>query len=314
MEERITKTVSIIVPCYNAERHIRRCIDGVLAQRYPHREIVIVDDASTDGTRAILSAYPDVKVVEYGENRGPAYARNRGIAASGGDLLVFLDSDCEVDDPDWLGRHVAAHADDADVIVGGGIHGVGRGVVARADRYCHWLTNIPHSERRVISLGTPRRRVRFSRHLVTTNMSLSRATWTRVGAFDETLPTGEDVEFCERALVRGLSLRFEPDIVVRHHDRECLGDFVRCFFRAGLDRVPARRRHHSQYSRLLPNGIVSSLLLAIPIGLLAPAQPIRAWWPYDRRVVLYYPFIVLACSAMALGIVRYWMRERQARA
>jgi len=297
------------VPCYNAARHLRRCLDSLLAQDYPDREIIVVDDASTDESRAMLREYPDVKIVEYGENRGPAYARNRGIDASGGDLLVFLDSDCEVTDPHWLADHVAAHTV-PNIIIGGGIHGVGRGLVARADRYCHWLTNIPHSARREVSLGTPRRRVRFSRHLVTTNMSVTRATWTRVGAFDETLPTGEDVEFCERAVTSGVTLRFEPDIVVTHYDRERLADFVRCFYRAGLDRVPARVRHRSQYHSLLPRGIVSSLLLLIPIALLAPAQAIRAWWPYDRRVALYYPFITLACFAMALGIARYWIRER----
>ena len=305
--------VTVVVPVYNAERHLRRCLDGLVRQTYPHREIVVADDGSTDGSRAVTRDFGEIKVVEYGENRGPAHARNRAVEASGGDLLVFIDADCVVDDPGWLERHVRAHDGVEDAIVGGGVDGMGRGLVARADRYCHWLTNIPRSERRVCSAATPRRRIRFSRHLVTTNMSVRRSTFGRVGPFDETLATGEDVEFCERALTRGISLRFEPDVVVRHHDRERLRDFVRCFYRAGLDRVPARRRHRSQYHGLLPRGVLSSLLLCVPIGVLAPAQPIRAWWPYDRRVVLYYPLIALASFAMALGILGYWTRARSRR-
>ena len=305
-------SVSVIVPCFNGERHLRRCLDGLTRQTYPHYEIVVVDDASTDGTLGILKEFASVKVVQNAENRGPAFSRNRGIEASGGEVLVLLDADCEVDDVAWLARHVEAQAARPRIIVGGGIVGVGRGMVARADSYCHWLTNIPHAETRAVSLATPRRRIRFSRHLVTTNMSLPRELWLDVGPFEEGLRTGEDVEFCERAIARGCTLWLQSDIVVRHHDRERLRDFFVCFYSVGRDRVPVRRRHHSQYEALLPRGVVSSLLLCVPIGLLAPLQTLRAWLPYDKRVVMYYPLIALGSFAMALGIVRYWMDQRRA--
>lgn len=304
--------VSVIIPCYNAERQIRACLDGLGRQDYGDFEIVVVDDGSADSTLSVLKEYAGIKVVECAENRGPAFARNRGIEASGGDLLVFLDSDCVTDDPEWLSRHVRVQSGLFHTIVGGGIQGIGEGIVARADRYSHWLTNIPYSRRRVRSLSTPRRRVRFSQHLVSTNLSIKRSTLLRIGLFDESLRTGEDVELCERALRLGVTLRFEPDIVVKHHDRESLGEFFRCFYRAGIDRVPARRRHQSQYHYLMPRGILSSLLLLLPIGLLAPLQPMRAWWPYEKRVVLYYPLIAIASFAMALGILHYWRTQRNA--
>ena len=305
-------SVSVIIPCHNAEHHIRTCLEGLHRQDYGDFEIVVVDDGSTDSTPAMLKEYPDIKLVECPENLGPAAARNRGVEAGGGDLLVFLDSDCAVEDPGWLSAHARAQSTLVDTLVGGGIEGIGDGIVARADRYCHWLTNIPHSRPRVVSSSTPARRIRFSRHLVTTNLSLKRDTLRRIGPFDESLRTGEDVEFCERAVARGMTLRLEPSIVVKHHDRESLAEFFCCFYRAGIDRVPARRRHRSRYYRLMPVGVVSSLLLAVPIGLLAPLQPIRAWWPYDKRVALYYPLIALASFAMALGIVHYWRTQRTA--
>jgi len=304
--------VSVIVPCFNGERHLRRCLEGLTRQAYPDYEIVVVDDASTDGTPGILKEFPSVKVVQNAENRGPAFSRNRGIEASGGEVLVFLDADCEVDDAAWLAKHVEVQAARPGTIVGGGIVGVGKGVVARADSYCHWLTNIPHAKKRAVSHATRRRRIRFSRHLVTTNMSLTRERWLNVGPFEEGLRTGEDVEFCERAVAHGFTLWLQSDIIVRHHDRERLRDFFVCFYRVGRDRVPARRRHDSQYQALMPRGVVSSLLLCVPIGLLAPLQTLRAWLPYDKRVVLYYPLIALGSFAMALGIVRYWIDERRA--
>jgi hypothetical protein len=110
---------------------------------------------------------------------------------------------------------------------------------------------------------------------------------------------------------RGFTLWLQPDITVQHHDRARLREFFRCFYRVGRDRVPARNRHRSQYHALMPRGVVSSLLFCVPIGVLAPLQPVRAWFPYDKRVVLYYPLIVVASFAMALGIVRYWIEQRK---
>lgn len=306
--------VSVVIPAYNAARHLRGCLESVLVQDYPAYEVVVVDDASTDETRAVLREFLRVKVVEQPENRGPGAARNQGVGASGGDLIVFLDSDCLVEDAAWLGRHVRAHRDLADTIVGGGIIGQGEGLVARADAYCHWLTNIPHGSPSVCSPSSPPRRVRFSRHLVTTNMSLRRADFLRIGAFDTALRTGEDTEFCERALALGFSLRLEPAITVVHHDRERLGDFLRCFYRVGKDRVPARTRHRSPYHRLMPRGVLSSLLLCVPLAVRGPIQPLVAWWPHDRRVVLSLPLISLSSAAMGAGMVSYWMGRRRRRA
>lgn len=298
-------SVSIIVPCFNGERHLGTCLAGLTSQSYPAFEVLVVDDASTDGTARVLKNYPSVKVVQNAENRGPAFSRNRGIEASGGDLLVFVDSDCIVDDPSWLSKHVDAQGRLGGAILGGGVVGTGRGPVARADSYCHWLTNIPHGKPRTIDRETPRGRVHFSRHLVTTNLSVPRHVIQKVGFFTEDLRTGEDLEFCERALARGLSLRLEPWIVVKHQDRERVRDFFRCFYRTGKDRVPARRRHRSQYHWLMPTTVARSLLLCVLIAVVMPLQPIVAWWPFDKRVVLYYPLIALASLAMGLGIVAY---------
>ena len=138
-------------------------------------------------------------------------------------------------------------------------------------------------------------------------MSLPRALFDWIGPFEESLRTGEDVEFCERAIATGATLCLVPRIVVTHHDREHLADFLRCFYRVGLDRVPARQR--SPNNRCMPTGVISALLLVLPIGLLMPLQPIIAWWPYDKRAVFSYPLIALAYFAMALGIVAYWWKK-----
>jgi GT2 family glycosyltransferase len=88
--------VSVVVPTYNRAHLIRRTVESVLAQGYAPLEIVIVDDGSTDDTRAVLErAYGGDERVRYvyQENRGPAGARNRGFREARGEYVALLDSD-----------------------------------------------------------------------------------------------------------------------------------------------------------------------------------------------------------------------------
>ena len=85
--------VSAIIPTYNRASLVSDAIESVLAQTYPHVETIVVDDGSTDGTMDVLRRYGDRIQVISQPNAGPAAARNRGIAASHGGLIAFLDSD-----------------------------------------------------------------------------------------------------------------------------------------------------------------------------------------------------------------------------
>lgn len=92
-------TVSIIVPVYNAERSIARCVDSILSQQFTDFELLLVDDGSRDGSGAICDGYAaaDSRVrVIHKENTGVSNTRNLGIAQARGTYLQFLDSD------DWI--------------------------------------------------------------------------------------------------------------------------------------------------------------------------------------------------------------------
>jgi glycosyltransferase involved in cell wall biosynthesis len=84
--------VSVVIPCYQQAQYLGEAIESVLAQTYPHLEIVVVDDGSTDNVGAIASRYPGVRCVRE-QNGGAAAARNAGIRNSNGDFLIFLDAD-----------------------------------------------------------------------------------------------------------------------------------------------------------------------------------------------------------------------------
>lgn len=84
--------VSVIIPVYNGELYIGQAIESILSQSYKNTEIIVVDDGSTDNSAKIIKEFEQVKYI-YQPNSGPSAARNRGIAASKGKYIAFLDSD-----------------------------------------------------------------------------------------------------------------------------------------------------------------------------------------------------------------------------
>lgn len=85
--------VTCIIPVFNGERFIAECLESVFQQTYRRIEVVVVNDGSTDGTKAVLNQYASrIKVIDQ-DNAGMTIARNRGVEASLGGILAFLDAD-----------------------------------------------------------------------------------------------------------------------------------------------------------------------------------------------------------------------------
>lgn len=116
----MTPEVSIVVPVYNAEKTLRRCIDSILAQQFSDFELILVDDGSSDGSAAICDAYEQsdarVKVV-HKPNGGVSSARNAGLDIAAGRWIAFADSDDEVL-PLWLSGF-AENIGEADICLQG---------------------------------------------------------------------------------------------------------------------------------------------------------------------------------------------------
>lgn len=112
--------ISVIVPVYNVERYLGACLDAIRAQTFADIEILCVDDASADGSAAILSAAalgdPRIKVIRHPVNRGLSAARNTGIAAATAPWILFIDSDDLVSSRICERTIDAARATGADVV------------------------------------------------------------------------------------------------------------------------------------------------------------------------------------------------------
>lgn len=95
------KLVSIIVPIFNSEKFIGKCIDSIINQTYKNFELLLINDGSTDNSLAICEEYTDldkrIKVINI-PNSGPSVARNIGLETSKGELIQFVDSDDYLDE------------------------------------------------------------------------------------------------------------------------------------------------------------------------------------------------------------------------
>lgn len=91
-----TELISVIVPVYNVERYLRRCVDSILHQTYRNLEVLLVDDGSTDASGAICDEYAAQEervTAVHQKNGGLSAARNAGLERAQGTYLCFVDSD-----------------------------------------------------------------------------------------------------------------------------------------------------------------------------------------------------------------------------
>lgn len=104
-EEVSMEKISIIIPVYNAEKTIRRCLESIIVSEYEEYEVILIDDGSTDNSASIISEYASkdsrFKMISQA-NAGPSSARNKGLSLSTGDIIVFVDSDDYIRN-DYLG-------------------------------------------------------------------------------------------------------------------------------------------------------------------------------------------------------------------
>ena len=194
MGQRTSPFVSVIIPVLNEERTIRECLTSLIKMDYPveRREILVVDNGSTDRTAEIIKTFQVRYLWE--ERRGAAAARNKGIEASKGEILAFTDADCVVT-TGWL-RELARAFDEE------GVGGVAGEVVAfppktRAEWYAARVRHL--SPQKYLS----RSLLPFAAFA---NLAFRRDVFDRIGLLDATIPLGESTDFCTR-LLQGTDLK-----------------------------------------------------------------------------------------------------------
>lgn len=122
----MTCRVSIIIPVYNTEKYLHRCLDSVIAQTLRKIEIIVVNDASSDKSASILTEYEHkdsrITVITHDKNMGQGISRDSGITAARGEYLGFVDSDDWIELEMFEKMYKKAHELDADMVVCGIYH------------------------------------------------------------------------------------------------------------------------------------------------------------------------------------------------
>lgn len=317
--------VSVVIPVYNGEATIGRCLDSLVTQATAvgNVEILVVDDASTDGTLAVVCRYAPVRVVRQPTNAGPAAARNRGVAEASGELVLFTDADC-VPSESWIADMVAPFLVDAAVVGAKGVY----------------KTRQPEVTARFVQLEYEDKYDRMRRcetidFIDTYSAAYRRATFLEFGGFDRRFPVAcaEDVELSFRLAAKGLRMVFIDRAFVYHRHPCRWGDYVRkkykfAYWRAVMIRIhPGKtvRNSHTPVAQKVQLFVVP-LSVGATAGLLWPAMPVwpvvvawgsvvltmvpfmvravrRDWLPALCAPVFLVPRALAQCAAVLLGIL-----------
>ncbi|HSG08990.1 MAG TPA: glycosyltransferase family 2 protein, partial [Longimicrobiales bacterium] len=223
------ETVSIVVVTYGNLALTRLCVESLLAHTlHPAYELVIVDNASTDGTpdylRKLAAAHGHVRVILNPTNEGFPAACNQGARASSGGVIVFLNNDTVVA-PGWLTALVAPLRDPAL----GAVNPVTNRIGTPAEVGAHGAGTYGAFLKRAAERSREQAGVlRPVRMLALFCMALRRETWDRVGALDEGFETGlfEDDDYSFRLGLSGLGMACAEGVLVHHFGEASFGDLV----------------------------------------------------------------------------------------
>jgi glycosyltransferase involved in cell wall biosynthesis len=211
----IDPTVSVVIPTYNRLSRLRRVLAALDVQTYPTEqfEVVVVSDGSTDGTDEFLADAkgPFELAVVTQRNQGPAVARNRGVEAARGAIVLFIDDDV-VATPRLIEEHVESHAaQTGDAVVIGPMI-TPPGFAMRP--WVAWEQDMLYKQYDAMNTGVYGATFR---QFYTGNASLPRQRFLDVGGFDARFRRAEDVELAYRLDEAGLQWIWNPDAVGHHY-------------------------------------------------------------------------------------------------
>lgn len=210
--------VSILVPAYNAEKWIGHTLQSAIAQTWPRKEIIVVDDESTDRTGEIARRFASKNVLILSkQNEGAAAARNHALRFSQGDYVQWLDAD-DVLAPDKIENQLAALCEGSDD--------------CRTLLSCAWANfdhQVDRATFRPTSLWQDLSPIEWLTHRMSENLYMQTATWltsreltNAAGPWNPRLLSDDDVEYFCRVVLASSGTRFVPEAKVYYRNTPSL--------------------------------------------------------------------------------------------
>jgi glycosyltransferase involved in cell wall biosynthesis len=236
--------ISFIIPAFNEERLIGRCLESTMAQDELHDfEVIVVDNGSTDATRSVVEAYPSARAIYYADKRGPAAARNEGARHANGELLVFFDADVVVP-PDWTRKALRLFEDERLMGVSGPYMYMEFNKLQRmSETVFYWLLMFPLSK---MLAG-----LKVGNVALGGNLAVRKQAFDAIGGFDATLEFYGDEANLVRRLIRIGRVDFSRRLWVKSSARRFLKEgllrtewlYVKNFFSQLLFHRVATKNH-----------------------------------------------------------------------
>ena len=300
-------TVSVVVPCFNEERHLKALLNALSHQDLPPEEVIVVDGGSTDATVDVFQStrkempHLALKLIV---NPGASIptAVNAGIGIAQGHIIIRLDAH-SVPSPNYIASAVT-HLQDGSVGVVGGVWKVAAGArsaTARAiaQAVSHPLGAGDAAYRTLSDEGPPvdADTVPFG--------CFQRGLWTKLRGFDELLRANEDYEFNYRVRESGLRVLLDPRMCCVYHARPTLSALARQYFRYGWWKVQMLRKFplSLRWRQAVPAAFVALIALLSIVGVVNTT----AWWLFGGILAMYG----LGLGATSLAVCtreRSWSR------
>lgn len=206
--------ISIIIPVFNDQAGIDRCLRNIPFELYPQIEVIVVDNGSCPPISLVSFEDERIRCI-FCEKPGSYSARNAGVKVSTGDVLVFVDADCWPD-RGWVKNGLAALlSGGGEKIIGGEVSLVMPEKKSAVALY------------QVITGFDQEDKINKKGFSVTANLFCTKEQFSCVGPFSEDLFSGGDMEWCWRAIKKGYSLRYAPEALVFTNPRVSLSAAIR---------------------------------------------------------------------------------------
>lgn len=297
--------VSVIIPVYNCERTLENCLASIFDTDYSDFEVIVIDDYSKDNSLSIASKFP-CKIIRLDANCGPAAARMAGCRIAKGKYLAFTDGDCIVE-KEWI-RKIACEIsliqkNNKDVIAVTGRVLPKPAFIERCEAY-NLYGYYQHGKMRDIDT------------LCTSNAIVDKEIFDKAGGFDERLKKEEDRELALKIIRNGYKIFFSPSIYVIHdHARKTFAEFLIYNYNVGKKIGLELELKYKDIRRIpYPKGIDNPYIYALLVPLISAAIANRIFWAnirYDKKIILYLPFIYLAKLFWRYGAVNWLWQEKR---
>ncbi len=284
--------ISVVIPSYNSESTIEKCLNALLTQTYTGPYEIILADSSQDRTRQIVKdKFPQVRIVSFETKTDPGTARNAAVRQSTGELLLLIDSDC-VAAPDWMERMVLRHQQSNYAAIGGGIINGNdpNNSIAWAGYMAEFREFLPETEAGVVP------------HVPTCNISYKRKIFDELGGFDPEFYPQEDLEFNFRLTQAGYKIYFDPDIQIWHTHRESMTEFVDHQQKIGGITAVVLQQLPLQGSKIARSRLLSVLLAPFVLPVIKWLRTLLVFFRKRPDVIFRQPKAVLI---LARGLIAW---------